>query len=42
LSAEISAAFADGWRLDSIEPATIQARTEPAGVLAWLTALTRR
>jgi ubiquinone/menaquinone biosynthesis C-methylase UbiE len=38
---DITAAFADGWRLESIEPATVQARTEPAGVRAWLTALTR-
>jgi cyclopropane fatty-acyl-phospholipid synthase-like methyltransferase len=39
--AEIRAAFADGWRIDSIEPATIEITTDPAGVRAWLAALTR-
>lgn len=37
---EIVAAFADGWRVDSIEPATIEARV-PGGVRAWRAALTR-
>lgn len=39
---DIIAAFTDGWRLDSIQPATIAARTKPAGLQAWLTTLTRR
>jgi cyclopropane fatty-acyl-phospholipid synthase-like methyltransferase len=38
---EITASFADGWQVDSIEPATIDITTDPAGVRAWLTALTR-
>jgi cyclopropane fatty-acyl-phospholipid synthase-like methyltransferase len=40
-SAEITTTFAEGWRIDSIEPSTIVARTEPAGIRAWLVALTR-
>ncbi|MFF4905823.1 class I SAM-dependent methyltransferase [Streptomyces sp. NPDC001260] len=39
--AEIQAAFADGWRVDSIEPATIDITTDPDGIRAWLAALTR-
>ncbi|WP_345008488.1 hypothetical protein [Streptomyces shaanxiensis] len=39
--AEIEAAFADGWRLDSIEPSTIEITTDPDGIRAWLVALTR-
>jgi hypothetical protein len=38
---EIRASFADRWRVDSIEPATIDITTDPDGVRAWLTALTR-
>ena len=38
---EIRVSFADGWRVDSIEPATIDITTDPEGVRAWLTALTR-
>ena len=38
---EISAAFTEGWRVDSIEPATIDVTTEPDGIPAWLTAVTR-
>ena len=38
---EIRASFADGWRVDSIEPATIDITTDPDGVRAWLTAHTR-
>jgi cyclopropane fatty-acyl-phospholipid synthase-like methyltransferase len=38
---EITASFAEGWQVDSIEPATIDITTDPAGVRAWLTALTR-
>jgi cyclopropane fatty-acyl-phospholipid synthase-like methyltransferase len=39
--AEITAAFADGWRLDSIEPATIEITIDPAGIRAWSVAATR-
>jgi ubiquinone/menaquinone biosynthesis C-methylase UbiE len=38
---EIAAAFAEGWRVDSIEPATIDATFGPAAVQAWLLAVTR-
>jgi 2-polyprenyl-3-methyl-5-hydroxy-6-metoxy-1,4-benzoquinol methylase len=38
---EIAAAFADGWRVDSIDPATLEGAANPAGVPAWLVALTR-
>jgi SAM-dependent methyltransferase len=38
---EIAAAFADGWRIDSIEPARIEITTEPDGIHAWLVAVTR-
>ncbi|EKX60717.1 class I SAM-dependent methyltransferase [Streptomyces ipomoeae] len=38
---EIEAAFADGWRIDSIEPSTIDATVAPNGVRAWLVSLTR-
>jgi cyclopropane fatty-acyl-phospholipid synthase-like methyltransferase len=38
---EITAAFIQGWRVDSIEPATIEVTTEPTGIRAWLVALTR-
>ncbi|MFG6201774.1 class I SAM-dependent methyltransferase [Nonomuraea sp. JJY05] len=38
---EIAAAFADGWKLDSITAAAIDNTLIPDGVLAWLAALTR-
>src|SRR5215212_5298506 len=38
---EITASFTDGWRIDSIEPSTIDITTDPAGIRAWLVALTR-
>jgi cyclopropane fatty-acyl-phospholipid synthase-like methyltransferase len=38
---EIEAAFAEGWRVDSIEPSTIDITTDPEGIRAWLAALTR-
>jgi SAM-dependent methyltransferase len=38
---EITAAFAQGWRVDSIEPATIEVTIDPDGIRAWLVALTR-
>lgn len=38
----IKASFADGWRVDAIEPATIDITTgPPGGIRAWLAALTR-
>jgi len=38
---EIEAAFVDGWRIDSVEPSTIDITTDPDGIRAWLVALTR-
>jgi cyclopropane fatty-acyl-phospholipid synthase-like methyltransferase len=38
---EITAAFAGGWQINSIEPATMDVTTEPDGIRAWLVALTR-
>lgn len=38
---EINATFAEGWRVDSIEPATIDITTDPDGIRAWMVALTR-
>lgn len=38
---DIQAAFAGGWRVDSIEPATIDSNIHPDGVPAWLAAATR-
>jgi cyclopropane fatty-acyl-phospholipid synthase-like methyltransferase len=38
---EITTAFTDGWRVDSIEPAAIEITPDPDGILAWLAALTR-
>jgi SAM-dependent methyltransferase len=38
---EIAAAFTDGWRIDSIEPARIEVTTEPDGIRAWSVAATR-
>jgi cyclopropane fatty-acyl-phospholipid synthase-like methyltransferase len=40
---QIRTAFADGgWQIDSIDPATIEITTDPAGVRAWLVTATRR
>jgi len=39
---EISAAFADGWGVDSIEATRILTTAGPHGALAWRAALTRR
>lgn len=36
---EINASFADGWRIDSLEPATIELASDPDGLRAWLVAL---
>jgi hypothetical protein len=38
---EIAAAFADGWRVDSVEPAVIDVTTDPDGIRAWLVTATR-
>jgi ubiquinone/menaquinone biosynthesis C-methylase UbiE len=38
---EITAAFARGWQIDSLEPATIEVTTERDGIRAWLLAATR-
>lgn len=38
---EIRAAFADGWRIDSLDQAAIDITTDPEGIRAWLVALTR-
>lgn len=35
------AAFTTGWRIDSIEPATVDTNVHPTGVRGWLAALTR-
>ena len=38
----LDATGADGWRVDAIEPATIDITTgPPSGIRAWLAALTR-
>lgn len=39
--AEITHAFTDGWRIDSLEPATIEVTIDPAGMRAWLLTATR-
>jgi SAM-dependent methyltransferase len=39
---EIAAAFADGWRIDAIDPAVIEITVDPACVAAWLVELTRQ
>ena len=38
---DVTAAFARGWRLDAIEPATIDVTIDPGGVSAWLVTATR-
>jgi hypothetical protein len=38
---DITACFAQGWRIDSIEATTLDSRTDPDGIPAWLVALTR-
>lgn len=38
---EIRTSFADGWRIESIEPATIDIIVRTGGALAWLAAITR-
>jgi len=39
--AELRASFADGWRVDTIEAATIDVTFDTAGALAWRAAITR-
>ncbi|MDQ3901528.1 MAG: class I SAM-dependent methyltransferase, partial [Actinomycetota bacterium] len=38
---EITDVFTQGWRVDSIEPATIDVTIDPDGIRAWLVAVTR-
>ena len=38
---EIRASFGEGWRVESIEPATMDVTIDPNGVQAWLAAITR-
>ncbi len=38
---EIVTAFGAGWRVDSLEPATINTLPDPDGIRAWLTSVTR-
>jgi SAM-dependent methyltransferase len=38
---ELRTSFADGWHIDSLEPATIEVTLDPAGAQAWLVAMTR-
>jgi hypothetical protein len=35
------AAFADGWRVDSIEPAMMDSAVQRGAAQAWLAAITR-
>jgi 2-polyprenyl-3-methyl-5-hydroxy-6-metoxy-1,4-benzoquinol methylase len=39
--AEIRGAFADGWRIDSIEPAVIETTVDDRDMIAWLSTITR-
>jgi hypothetical protein len=39
--AEIRANFAGGWRIDLLEPATIDVTIDPSGAQAWLAGMTR-
>lgn len=38
---ELTISFNDGWRVDSIEPATIDITTGPSGIRGWLASITR-
>jgi cyclopropane fatty-acyl-phospholipid synthase-like methyltransferase len=38
---EIRASFEKGWQVDSIEPAKLDTRMVPDGILAWLARITR-
>ncbi len=39
--AEIESSFTEGWRIDSIEPSTIDITIDPEGAEAWLVSITR-
>ena len=39
--AEVRANFAAGWRIDSLEPTTIDITLDPAGARGWLAQMTR-
>ncbi len=39
--AEIRATFGEGWRVDSIVPAKLEAAIEPGGAQGWLSSITR-
>lgn len=39
---EITASFAEGWHVDSIEPATLDNPAGPGAIRAWLAVITRR
>jgi ubiquinone/menaquinone biosynthesis C-methylase UbiE len=38
---EIKATFAHGWRIDSIEPTTIDINVDPYGAQAWIASITK-
>lgn len=38
---EIRASFAEGWRVESIEPAVLEITIDPTGALAWHATITR-
>ena len=38
---EIRSSFADGWRVESIEPCVIHVTYDPSGMLAWHASITR-
>jgi cyclopropane fatty-acyl-phospholipid synthase-like methyltransferase len=38
---EITATFSDGWRIDTIDPVTIDITIDPSGVRAWRAAIRR-
>jgi len=40
--AEIRTSFAEGWKIDAIEPAKLEVTIEPGAALAWLVSTTRR
>jgi cyclopropane fatty-acyl-phospholipid synthase-like methyltransferase len=39
--AELHDSFADGWRIDSLEPSVIEVTLDPSDVQAWLVVMTR-
>jgi hypothetical protein len=38
---EIRASFDEGWQVDSVEPAKLDSRMGPEGILGWLARITR-